>query len=101
MLYGKVFANRGYIKQELFESLFSQGVQLVHCLKAKIKNKLMPMWDKIMLRKRYIIEYMNTRVRDKVSMQTVLTALIFQHKQAEPQVYCQKSNRLLGQNIGS
>ena len=42
-----------------------------------------------------------TRVRDKVSMQTVLTALIFQHKQAEPQVYCQKSNRLLGQNIGS
>ena len=43
----------------------------------------------------------STRVRDKVSMQTVLTALIFQHKQAEPQVYCQKSNRLLGQNIGS
>ena len=42
-----------------------------------------------------------TRVRDKVSMETVLTALIFQHKQAEPQVYCQKSNRLLGQNIGS
>ena len=42
-----------------------------------------------------------TRVRDKVSMQTVPTALIFQHKQAEPQVYCQKSNRLLGQNIGS
>ena len=45
--------------------------------------------------------YTNTRVRDKVSMQTVPTALIFQHKQAEPQVYCQKSNRLLGQNIGS
>ena len=43
----------------------------------------------------------HTRVRDKFSMQTVLTALIFQHKQAEPQVYCQKSNRLLGQNIGS
>ena len=42
-----------------------------------------------------------TRVRDNVSMQTVLTALIFQHKQAESQVYCQKSNRLLGQNIGS
>ena len=46
-------------------------------------------------------ETIYTRVRDKVSMQTVPTALIFQHKQAEPQVYCQKSNRLLGQNIGS
>ena len=42
-----------------------------------------------------------TRVRDKISMQIVLTALISQHKQVEPQVYCQKSNRLLGQNIGS
>ena len=49
----------------------------------------------------YAREGIDTRVRDKVSMQTVLTALIFQHKQAEPQVYCQKSNRLLGQNIGS
>ena len=34
-----------------------------------------------------------TRVRDKISIQTVLTALIFRHKQVEPQVYCQKSNR--------
>ena len=28
VLYGKVFTDRGYIKQELFESLFSQGIQL-------------------------------------------------------------------------
>ena len=43
----------------------------------------------------------DTRVRNKNSMQIVLTALISQHKQVVPQVYCQKSNRLLGQNIGS
>ena len=52
VLYGKGFADRGYIKLELFKSLFCQGIQLVHGLKAKMKNKLMPMWDKIMLRKR-------------------------------------------------
>ena len=34
-----------------------------------------------------------TRVRDKISMQIVLTALIFQHKQVVSQAYCQKSNR--------
>lgn len=51
VLYGKVFADRGYIKQELFENLLSQGIQLVHGLKARMKNKLMPTWDKIMLRK--------------------------------------------------
>ena len=31
------------------------SIQLVHSLKAKMKNKLMPMWDKIMLRKRYTL----------------------------------------------
>ncbi len=30
---------------------FSQGIQLVHGLKARMKNKLMPIWDKIMMRK--------------------------------------------------
>ena len=47
VLYGKGFADRGYIKQELFKSLFSQGIQLVHCLKAKQKNNLMPMWIRL------------------------------------------------------
>ena len=37
----------------------------------------------------------------QLSMKIVLTALIFRHKRVVPQVYCQKSNRLLGQNIGS
>ena len=46
--------------------------------------------------KSIIIEslYIITQVRDKISMQTVLTALIFRHKQVDPLVYCQKSNRL-------
>ena len=68
VLFGKVFAGRGYIKQELFESLFGQGIQLVHGLKAKMKNKLMPMWDKIMLRKRYIIECINELLKNKANL---------------------------------
>ena len=44
VLYEKGFADRGYIKQELFKSLFSQGIQFIHGLKAKMKNKIMPMW---------------------------------------------------------
>ena len=68
LVFGKVFADRGYIKQELFESLFGQGIQLVHGLKAKMKNKLMPMWDKIMLRKRYIIECINELLKNKANL---------------------------------
>ena len=32
VLYGKVFADKGYIKQEFFENLFNQGIHLVHGL---------------------------------------------------------------------
>ena len=67
-LYDKVFADRGYIKQELFEELFDQGVHLVHGLRANMKNKLMPMWDKIMLRKRCIIECINDLLKNKANL---------------------------------
>ncbi|WP_028897917.1 IS982 family transposase [Prevotella sp. HUN102] len=68
VLYGKVFADRGYIKRELFEGLFEQGIHLVHGLKAKMKNKLMPVYDKIMLRKRYIIECINELLKNKANL---------------------------------
>ena len=41
-LYGKVLADSGYIKQELFDSLFDRGIHLVHGLKENMKNKIMP-----------------------------------------------------------
>ena len=44
------------------------SIQLVHGLKAKMKNKLIPMWDKIMLRKRYIIECINELLKDKANL---------------------------------
>ena len=63
-----MFADRRYIKQELFEHLFDQGIHLVHGLKANMKNKLMPMWDKIMLRKRNIIECINELLKNKANL---------------------------------
>ena len=45
-----------YISQTLFETLYDDGVQLVTKLKTKMKNRLVSMFDKIMLRKRAIIE---------------------------------------------
>lgn len=38
VLYGKVFADKGYSKQEFFENLFNQGLHLVHGLKSNIKK---------------------------------------------------------------
>ena len=67
-LFGKVFADRGYIKKELFERLFEQGIHLVHGLKSNMKNKLIPMWDKVLMRKRYIIECINDLLKNKANL---------------------------------
>jgi hypothetical protein len=58
-LSGKLFGDRGYISQELFERLYEQGVQLITKLRKNMKNKLMDMTDKLLLRKRAVIEPVN------------------------------------------
>lgn len=58
-LYGKLFADKGYISQNLFDALFEDGIQLVTGLRVNMKNKLMPFYDKTMLRKRHNIETIN------------------------------------------
>jgi len=55
-LFGKLFGDKGYVSQPLFEALYDEGVQLITRLKVRMRNRLMPLLDKIMLRKRAIIE---------------------------------------------
>ena len=55
-LFGKLFGDKGYISQPLFDLLYGEDVQLVTKLKRGMKNRLMPVFDKIMLRKRAIVE---------------------------------------------
>jgi hypothetical protein len=55
-LFGKLIADRGYISKGLTEQLLGQGVQLVTKIKVTRKERLLPLWDKILLRKRALIE---------------------------------------------
>ncbi len=55
-LKGKLFGDRGYISQALFEQLLTQGLQLITKLRKNMQNKLMPLLDKLLLRKRALIE---------------------------------------------
>ncbi|EMN01797.1 transposase, IS4-like family protein, partial [Leptospira noguchii str. 2007001578] len=41
-IYDKLFGDRGYISQSLFESLYEKGIELITKLKKNMKNKLMP-----------------------------------------------------------
>ena len=58
-LWGKLFGDRGYISKALFERLYRQGIQLITRLRKNMKNVLMDMGDKILLRKRAVIESVN------------------------------------------
>ena len=47
---------RGYISQTLFNKLYQRALQLVTTIKKNMQNKLMPLIDKLLLRKRAIVE---------------------------------------------
>jgi hypothetical protein len=55
-LRGKLFGDRGYISAPLTGLLFEQGLQLITRLRKNMKNHLMHLSDKLLLRKRTIIE---------------------------------------------
>jgi hypothetical protein len=55
-LFGKLFGDKGYISQQLFTDLLNQGVQLITKLRKNMKNRLMSVVDKVLLRKRSLIE---------------------------------------------
>ncbi|NDC83545.1 IS982 family transposase [bacterium] len=53
---GKLFGDKGYISQPLFNALFEQGTQLITSVRSNMKAKFMPIMDRILVRKRFIIE---------------------------------------------
>jgi transposase len=56
-LFGKLIADRGYISRALYEQLRETfGIQLITKLRKNMKNRLLPLFDKLLLRKRAIIE---------------------------------------------
>lgn len=58
-IFWKLFADRGYISQKLFEKLLKKDITLVTRAKKNMKNKLMDLYDRLMLRKRAVIESVN------------------------------------------
>ena len=63
-IFGKLFADSGYISKDLFEQLFIDGVHLITRLKKRKKKALMLQYDKIMLRKRSPVETVNDQLKN-------------------------------------
>jgi hypothetical protein len=63
-LIGKLVGDKGYISQKLFDTLLQHGLQLVTKIKKNMKNRLLTLWDKFLLRKRAVIESVNDQLKN-------------------------------------
>ncbi len=63
-LWGRLFGDKGYISKALTQTLIEKNVRLVTPIKKRMKNKLIPIEDKIILRKISIIETINDLLKN-------------------------------------
>jgi len=63
-LWGKLFGDKGYLSQALFKQLFRRGLQLITPLRKNMHNQLIPLMDKLLARKRSIIETINDQLKN-------------------------------------
>nr|WP_233455599.1 IS982 family transposase [Dolichospermum flos-aquae] len=63
-LFGKIFGDKGYISQKLWLELWSNGLKLITPLKKNMRNKLLSLEEKLMLRKRSLIETVNDQLKN-------------------------------------
>lgn len=63
-LTGKLFGDKGYVSQSLFEEQYLKGLELIAKRRKNMTNALMSLMDKILLRKRAIIETVNDQLKN-------------------------------------
>ena len=63
-IYGKLIGDKGYISKNLFQRFFVDGIQLITKLKSNMKGALMSVSDRLLLRKRAIVETVNDELKN-------------------------------------
>ena len=63
-LTGKLFGDRGYISKKLTQLLLDHDVKLITTLKKNMKKQIIGAFDKLLLRKRSIIETINDQLKN-------------------------------------
>ncbi len=68
-LEGKIFADKGYISKSLFQRLWQRGLHLVTGIRRNMKNYLLPILNKILLRRRFIIETLFDKLKTSMGLE--------------------------------
>jgi len=63
-IFGKLIGDKGYISKELFKELYKESIELITKVRKNMKNKLLPLIDKLLLRKRALIESINDELKN-------------------------------------
>ena len=79
---GKIYADKGYIGKQEFLLLLEQGLILITGIKKNMKNRLLEMWDKILLKKRSLIESVFNVMKNVLHLEhsrhrSVINAMIY------------------------
>ena len=68
-IFGQLFGDKGYISQSLFEQLYQRGLKLITRYRKNMNNRLVPLIERILLRKRAIIESINDQLKNICQIQ--------------------------------
>ena len=68
-LTGKLYADKGYIGHARFKTLWQHGLHLITSIRRNMKNYLMPMADKLLLRKRFLIETVLDTLKSEMGLE--------------------------------
>lgn len=63
-IFGKLFGDKGYISSEVGKTLLQRGLELFTGIRANMKQKLISLSDKILLRRRSLIETVNDQLKN-------------------------------------
>lgn len=63
-IFEKLFGDKGYISSEVGKKLLERGLELFTSVRANMKQKLMSLKDKVLLRKRSLIETVNDQLKN-------------------------------------
>lgn len=68
-IFGKLFGDKGYISQALFDLLFADGIQLITKVRKNMKQRNLTETEQILLRKRAVIESVNDELKNICKLQ--------------------------------
>lgn len=63
-IWGKLYGDKGYISSKIAKNLYEKGLELITTIRSNMKQKLLSIRDKILLRKRSIIETVNDQLKN-------------------------------------